>query len=151
MSTDLWDFARTLYARPGTEDICLRLQAGGADVCLLLTGLWLEQRGVACLPERCSALQGIARPWQHEVVKPLRQLRRNWRHAAQQDRQLALLREQVKALELQAERVLLEQLEQCSRDWPQDQAGDWLGSLAGLAARDSRDALEDLRIAATAR
>lgn len=150
MSTDLWGFAQTLYAHPGAEKACLRLQASGADVCLLLTALWLEQRKVACSEERSTALHALARPWQHEVVKPLRQLRLNWRHAAQQDQQLAQLREQVKSLEVQAERSLLLQLEQFSRDWPAEEAGDWLGSLAGIAGRDNRDALEELRIAASA-
>jgi uncharacterized protein (TIGR02444 family) len=150
MSTDLWGFAQRLYAQPGAEKACLRLQASGADVCLLLTALWLEQRKAACSEERCAALHALARPWQHEVVKPLRQLRLNWRHAAQQDQQLAQLREQVKSLEVQAERSLLLQLEQFSRDWPAEETGDWLGSLAGIAGRDNRDALEELRIAASA-
>lgn len=151
MSTDLWAFAQTLYARPGADKACLRLQASGADVCLLLTALWLEQRKVACTATRSAALQTLARPWQHEVVKPLRQLRLNWRHAAQQDEQLAQLREQVKSLELQAERSLLLQLEQFSLEWPVEaEADDWLSSLAGIAGRDNRDALDELRTAAAA-
>lgn len=148
MSTELWGFAQTLYARPGAEKACLRMQANGADVCLLLTALWLERRKVACTPERSSALQTLARSWQHEVVKPLRQLRMNWQSAAQQNRPLELLREQVKSLELQAEKTLLLQLEEYSMGWPEEEAGDWLNSLAGIAGRDNRDALNELRSAA---
>ena len=148
MSTDLWDFAQRFYARPGAEKACLSLQANGADVCLLLTALWLEQRKAGCDESRCAALQGIARPWQHEVVKPLRQLRMNWRNAAQLDGQLANLRDQVKALELQAERSLLMQLQHFCQEWQDEEPGDWLSSLAGIAGRDNRDALNELRIAA---
>jgi uncharacterized protein (TIGR02444 family) len=148
MSTDLWDFAQKLYGRPGVEKLLLRLQASGADVCLLLSALWLEQRKANCTESRCAALQAIARPWQHEVVKPLRQLRMNWREAALQDEQLAGLREQIKSLEIQAERSLLLQLEQHCAEWSEEEPGDWLGKLAGMAGRDNRDALEELRIAA---
>ena len=150
MPTDLWSFAQTLYAYPAVAKACLRLQANGADVCLLLTALWLEQRQVACTETRSTELQVLARHWQHEVVKPLRQLRLNWRTAAQQDQQLALLREQVKSLELQAEQTLLLRLEQTSHEWPAETAGEWLISLAGIAGRDNRDALEQLHTAVAA-
>lgn len=148
MPTDLWSFAQCLYARPGMEQACLHLQAGGADVCLLLTALWLEQRRASCTQERSAALQTLAGPWQQEVVRPLRQLRQGWCSAAQQDQALTQLREQVKALELQAEKVLLLRLEQVCQEWPEETRCDWLSSLANLAVEDCRDALESLRIAA---
>ena len=147
MSIDLWDFAQTLYGCPGVEKACLHLQANGADVCLLLTALWLEQRNVACTERRCEALRALAGRWQPEVITPLRQLRVDWRAAAQLDQQLTLLREQVRALELQAERTLLLRLQQCSLEWPEEVAGDWLSNLAGRAGREHRDALDSLRIA----
>ena len=46
---DLWNFALELYAREGVEQACLELQETGSDVCLLLTGAWLQRRGVRCL------------------------------------------------------------------------------------------------------
>ena len=51
MCADLWSFALSTYARPGVEAACLRVQEQGADVCLLLCGAWLEQRGVALTRE----------------------------------------------------------------------------------------------------
>ena len=75
MPTDLWNFALACYARPGVEALCLRLQAGGADVCLLLCALWLERRRVACDGQRLDQLRAIAEPWQRQVVQPLRELR----------------------------------------------------------------------------
>ena len=149
MPNDLWSFAQTLYARPGVENACLRLQTSGADVCLLLTALWLERHRIAFTTARSAELHLLARDWQHDVVKPLRQLRINWRTAAQNDQQQALLREQLKTLELQAERTLLLRLEQHALRWSEEVAGDWLNSLAGVAALDNRDALENLRIAAS--
>ena len=129
---DLWNFALELYARAGVEQACLELQEAGGDVCLLLTGAWLQRRGVRCLDERLQALQALAGPWQREVVTPLRQTRRNWRTAATQDAALTALREQIKKVELQAERVLLERLQALAENWPDGEAeDDWLSALAG--------------------
>ena len=102
MPADLWNFALACYARPGVEQVFLRLQDGGADVCLLLCALWLERRQVPCEAQRLAQLRAIAEPWQRQVVQPLRELRQGWKAAALLDPQQARLREQVKALELEA-------------------------------------------------
>ncbi|MDF3197969.1 TIGR02444 family protein [Pseudomonas sp. 1912-s] len=151
MCADLWSFALSTYARPGVEDACLRLQAQGADVCLVLCGLWLEQRAVAPQPSRLQALRQIAGPWQAEVVEPLRQVRTQWRAMAQHDAELGALREQVKALELEAERLLLSRLEDVAQGWPRAEGGAqaWLEGLAAEAANLDHDALHQLRAAVT--
>ncbi|MGF6093448.1 TIGR02444 family protein [Pseudomonas sp. 18175] len=152
MCADLWSFALSTYARSGCETACLRLQEQGADVCLLLCGMWLEQRGVALETERVQALQQLARPWRTDVIEPLRHLRMQWRALAQQDEPLATLRERVKALELDAERALLMRLELLAQAWPTGVAGQqqWL---EGLAAEDAanldHDTLQQLRVVAT--
>ncbi len=152
MCADLWSFALSTYARPGVEAACLRLQAQGADVCLLLCGVWLEQLGTAFEPERAQALQQLSRPWQTRVIEPLRHVRVQWRAMAQQDDQVAGLRVRVKALELEAEHQLLQRLEGLALTWPKGEAGQsqWL---EGLAAEDAanldHDALQQLRVAAT--
>ncbi len=147
MSSDLWSFATTFYARPGVEATCLRLQQQGADVCLLLCAVWLHQQNIACTPERVKALHTVANPWQQQVVTPIRQLRQSWREAAAHDGALKALREQVKALELHAERELLKRLEETTTNWPIGRAeGDWL---TAIAAQHDHDALETLRVAAT--
>ncbi|WP_252273615.1 TIGR02444 family protein [Pseudomonas subflava] len=144
MPTDLWSFALACYARPGVEATCLRLQDDGADVCLLLCALWLERRRVACSAERLAQLQEIAEPWQRQVVQPLRELRRAWKAAARHDPQLAKLRDRIKALELEAERELLERLDQATRKWQAtDNAVAWLEQLV-----EDRGARELLRAAA---
>ena len=152
MCADLWSFALSTYARPGVEAACLRLQEQGADVCLLLCGAWLEQRGVAYKPERVQALQQIAQPWRVQVVEPLRQMRVQWRALAQQDTQLASLREQIKTLELEAERTLLARLDALAQAWPINEVlgqQEWLEGLATEAANLDHDALLQLRVMAT--
>lgn len=139
---DLWNFALELYARPGVEQACLHLQEAGSDVCLLLAGAWLQQRSVRCHEERLHALMDVADPWQREVIAPLRRTRRDWRTTAQRDTELATLREQIKKLELQAERVLLERLQVLAESWPSEAGGDdWLIRLA----KDDCAALQVLR------
>ncbi|WP_306490834.1 TIGR02444 family protein [Pseudomonas sp. W4I3] len=152
MCADLWSFALSTYARPGVEAACLRLQEQGADVCLLLCGAWLEQRGVARLPERVVALQQLARPWRMDVVEPLRKIRRRWRVMAQQDVQLAALREQLKAMELQAERTLLTRLEALAQTWPINEVNgqyEWLEGLTSETVDLDHDALQQLRVVIT--
>lgn len=152
MYTDLWNHALALYARPGVETACLDIQALGGDVCLLLCATWLQAHAVTFSEERAQALRAIAGPWQHDVVAPLRSLRRQWRTPAQQDSHLAALREQVKGLELQAEKALLQRLQTCAQQWPtgsSEPTNDWLDRLTPEPAR-GHDALVILRVAAAA-
>lgn len=153
MSKSLWDFSVTLYAQPGVAERCLQLQdERGADVCLLLAALWLERRGVAAAPERVAALERLATPWQAQVTAPLRQLRRAWKTPAAADSGLAELRRQLAALELQAERLLLERMETLGAGWPGDgqRMDDWLECLAVGGNPHNRIALQQLRDAARA-
>lgn len=150
MPTDLWRFAQAFYQRPGVEAACLQLQAQGADVCLLICAAWLGRRGVACTAERAEQLRQLAEPWQREVVAVLRQVRQDWRQAAGQDGELAELREQVKQLELTAERIQLQRLARLGEGWPAESAQDlasWLERMAPQTQAD-RDPLQLLRVAA---
>ncbi|NUU33725.1 TIGR02444 family protein [Pseudomonas sp. C2B4] len=150
MSSDLWSFSLTLYARPGVEQACLQLQSAGVNVCLLLCGAWLGQRGVACSEPRLQQLRSVAGPWDADVVQPLRALRTQWKSTAAQDAELRTLREQVKALELEAERHLLLRLAGSAQGWPQDETTDlsaWLEGVAAGATHLDRDALHQLRVA----
>ncbi|WP_439886706.1 TIGR02444 family protein [Pseudomonas sp. MBLB4123] len=151
MPTDLWRFAEDYYQRPGVETACLQLQDQGADVCLLICAVWLGRRGVACTAWRIEQLQAIARPWQRQVVERLRQIRQDWRDAARGDDALAGLREQIKRLELDAERVQMQRLAVTSRDWPAESAKDleaWLDALAPGRTAATDAALQQLRDAA---
>ena len=151
MSSDLWSFALAVYARPGVEDACLHLQSAGASVCLMLCGLWLEQRDVTCNEARVQQLQELTAPWDSEVVQPLRTLRMQWKTTAEADPVLKGMRDQIKGLELEAERALLSRLEGTAQGWTRNskESSGWLEALAGTAANLNRDALRVLRVAAT--
>ncbi|KQZ86639.1 MULTISPECIES: TIGR02444 family protein [unclassified Pseudomonas] len=152
MSSDLWSFSLTTYARPGVEQACLQLQAAGVNVCLLLCAAWLEERRISCNEQRLQQLREIARTWDADVVRPLRALRMQWKDAAARDAGLHTLREQVKTLELEAERHLLQRLEQTTQNWPQEETADlsaWLEGVTADAAHLDRNALHQLRVAVT--
>ncbi|MGE8190174.1 TIGR02444 family protein [Pseudomonas sp. NPDC086278] len=152
MSSDLWSFCATTYSRRGVEPVCLHLQSTGVNVCLLLCGLWLGERGVACNEQRLQLLRDVAGPWDADVVQPLRALRMRWKDAAGNDAGLNELREEVKSLEMEAERHLLMRLEGLAQSWPQRESTDraaWLEGVAAGAAHLDRDALHQLRVAAT--
>ena len=68
----LWDWALEVYRRPGVETACLRLQdEAGQCVPYLLWAIWADPP-----PEGLQAGAGIARPWQAQVIAPLRAARR---------------------------------------------------------------------------
>lgn len=151
MPSDLWSFTLDFYARPGIEQACLRLQGNGANVCEVLCGVWLGMRGVSCCAERLREIGQLAEPWHDDVVRPLRELRSQWKNDARHDATLAGLRERVKALELEAERHLLARLQALTGDWSTGAVpnpNEWLTGLAGHAGENSRDALDELRAAA---
>jgi uncharacterized protein (TIGR02444 family) len=110
----LWGWALAAYARPGVAPACLVLQdAHGQNVPLLLAAGW------ACLEGRAldaKAAAGLARNWETAVVSPLRAVRRALKLPAPaiDDPSREALRSRVKAVELDAERLLLETLERLS-------------------------------------
>ena len=109
-STDFWDWAVTAYARPGVAELCLDLQdAHGQNVPLLLWAIWAGQGG-----RRVEAAQAVAtaRAWQ-QVIVPLREVRRRLKTTVTEDddAQRLPVREQVKAVELAAEKALMTLLE----------------------------------------
>ncbi|WP_434678560.1 TIGR02444 family protein [Pseudomonas sp. R1-18] len=151
MPSDLWSFTLDFYARAGVEQACLALQADGANVCMVLCGVWLRVRGVPCTAQRLDEIGQLATPWHDDVVRPLRELRTQWKSAAQHDVALGTLRNQVKALELDAERQLLVRLQTMTESWSETgevAQGEWLGGLAGAAGENNHDALQVLRVAA---
>lgn len=150
MSTSLWNFALELYARPGVEQACLRLQdAHGNDVCLLLCALWLDRRGVACTAPRREAVRALAGQWQGGLIAPLRALRRRWKAAAAEDTAIAGLRQRLAQLEVDAERELLARLEALCAPWPARETRPARAWLAALASPDS-EATALARLAAAA-
>jgi uncharacterized protein (TIGR02444 family) len=72
-----WNFSLALYGRPGVAPALLGLQDSlGLDVNMLVFCCWAASRGRALSSEDLAAVEAVAEPWQTEVVRPLRALRR---------------------------------------------------------------------------
>ena len=127
----LWPYALEVYGRPGVEAALLQLQdRHGQCVPYLLWALWLAAEG---RPADDGVLAGgaeLARAWQDAAVAPLRGLRRSLKSPPAKGPKRAWegLRAGVRALELDAERRLLEMLEAASPAGGA-QPGDPLASL----------------------
>lgn len=108
-----WEYSLALYAWPGVEGACLALQdRHGLDVNMLLLCLWLGGRGIRLDQRAVARLMGAAKPWHDHAVQPLRAVRRRLKQplgaippAAAEE-----LRQRVKTIELEAERLEQEAL-----------------------------------------
>jgi uncharacterized protein (TIGR02444 family) len=109
----IWEWVLEAYARPGVPRACLRLQDEfGQNTDLLLWAVWAEVKDAAVL----AAAADAARRWDETALTPLREVRRGLKPALPpvDDAAREALREDVKAAELRAERVLLETLAELS-------------------------------------
>jgi uncharacterized protein (TIGR02444 family) len=96
----LWEFSLATYSLEGVAPACIALQdTFGADVNLLLYAAWLAQMDRRLCLAHLTELEESIADWRDNVVQPLRSLRR------QLGEYIAAraIREQLKALELQAE------------------------------------------------
>jgi uncharacterized protein (TIGR02444 family) len=106
----IWDWALEAYAQPGVPEACLALQdVHGQNTSLLLWAVYAEVKDPVVLARAAEA----TRAWDATALTPLREVRRALKpplppfaDGARQE-----LREEVKAVELAAERLLLETLE----------------------------------------
>ncbi len=74
---NFWNFSLGLYGRPGVAPALLGLQdALGLDVNMLVFCCWAASRGQALTSADLDAVEAVAEPWQVEVIRPLRALRR---------------------------------------------------------------------------
>ena len=114
MSDDLWTWACAAYAAPGVADACLTLQDHHEqNVPLLLWSAWLAATGRRPDEETIEAACDAARAYDTVIVSQLRAVRRTLKAPVpdiDHDHREAL-RQQVKTLELDAERRLMLELE----------------------------------------
>lgn len=106
----LWDWAVAAYARPGVADACLMLQdRHDQNVPYLLWAVWARTTDPAVLAPAARS----ARAWDATAVALLRATRRNLgvRAPPLDDARREGLKEDVRAAELAAERLLMEALE----------------------------------------
>ena len=73
-----WNFSLEVYSTEGVAEACLDLQERrGCDVNILLFCCWLGVSGRPTLAaDRLRALLKVSTPWQAEIVRPLRAVRR---------------------------------------------------------------------------
>lgn len=107
-SSPFWTFSLGLYRQPGVAEACLQLQDRcGVDVNVALFLLWraLDQRRLR--DDAVRALIDAVRPWQSEVIAPIRGLRRMLKSGAPLLKQgdAEVFRNKIKAIELEAERL----------------------------------------------
>jgi uncharacterized protein (TIGR02444 family) len=105
----LWDETLEAYGRPGVPEACLILQDSyGQNTSFLLWAVWAETAD----PDVLARAADVAHRWEAVALAPMRAVRRALKppfpgvaDAARGD-----LREDVKAVELRCERVLMEAL-----------------------------------------
>ena len=139
MGSPFWNFSLAVYRSSEVQDECLLLQDRfGLDVNLLLLCAFLGAvHGVALSAgDIVSARQEIGQ-WHEQIVRPLRAARRTLKTIDVADAEAALqLRAQVKAAELEAERVEQTTLERWAdarlKAWPRTKPAD--AALANLQA-----------------
>lgn len=106
----IWEWALEAYARPGVPEACLKLQdTHGQNTSLLLWAVHAETTDADLLKRAAEA----AKAWDRTALVPLRSVRRGLKPPLPpfEDHARQALRDEVKALELAAERLLLETLE----------------------------------------
>ena len=111
-STQLWNFALSLYAKQPIATACLALQdEGGADVCELLWACWVASLGLSLNDNVDQALHDV-RAWQRQFTYPLRAQRRALKLQADKRCDIAQLHKVLKEAELLAEREALLKLQE---------------------------------------
>jgi uncharacterized protein (TIGR02444 family) len=111
----LWDWTLEAYSQEGVPDACLVLQDQyGQNTSLLLWAVWAEAADPALLARAAD----VARRWETLALAPLREVRRALKPGFEgvEDPARQGLREDVKAVELRAERVLMEALEAMTQE-----------------------------------
>lgn len=113
VADDLWAWVVAAYGRPGVAEACMTLQdRHEQNVPLLLWAAWRATTGAAPDAETVEAARDIAHAWDGSTVGPLRTIRRRLKAAIpdMEDAGRLAVRERIKAVELAAERALLDDL-----------------------------------------
>lgn len=103
-----WTFSLGYYRGAGVSEACLELQDNsGVDVNVVLFLLWVASQHKSVPADQVKTLADKVRPWQVEVIGPIRALRRKLKtDAPLLDKGPAeLFRTRIKAIELESERL----------------------------------------------
>ncbi|MEH6563776.1 MAG: TIGR02444 family protein [Halopseudomonas sp.] len=141
--SDLSEWAQRCYGQPGVAPALLALQdEGGQDVLLLLVITWLWAQGKHVPSQHLPRLLDQQRPWQQQVVSPLRDVRRRLKQHADAHR----LYKQVKEVELAAELLQLGRLQVWVLEMSAAEAGSLLEQLRALCAAQLSIESEHLQV-----
>ena len=134
MGSPFWNFSLAVYGVSAVQDECLDLQDQfGLDVNLvLLCAILGAGHGVALTSDDISSARQEVRHWHEQIVCTLRAARRRLKTIELKDAEAAKaaaqLRSQVKAAELESERIEQAMLEQWAAArlaaWPRGNARD---------------------------
>ena len=112
-TTPFWRFSLKYYGQSGVSDACIALQDGcGIDVNLLLFLFWLASERQMLSADEVKKLDATIKSWRELTIVPIRDTRRKLKGAktfvdpAKQE----ALRDKVKAVELEAEKLQQEAL-----------------------------------------
>lgn len=122
-----WRFSLAVYDKPGVPEICIDLQdRHGVDVNILLYLLFRARDAVALGRNDIERLDAGLAPWRTRIVHPLRHVRRALKEGEFADlaRDDDALRSQVKATELQAEKLQQRMLERIGSGIPGEACAD---------------------------
>ena len=122
-ASPFWRFSLRIYGTPGVPAACLTLQDGsGVDVNVLLFGLFAASQGRQLAPADVTAIATAIEPWKLHAVVPLRGVRRFLKDipAGFEAQDIPALRQRVKMMELEAERL---QQEVLYSSWPMEALG----------------------------
>lgn len=115
--SEFWEFSVTLYALPGVAEHCLSLQNDhGLDVNLLLFCIWYGRQFGEVPEALLDDALSLSYQWRNEVVNPLRTVRTQMKKNTELAESFAdsgyrELREAIKRVELESERVQQDKLE----------------------------------------
>jgi uncharacterized protein (TIGR02444 family) len=116
-----WRFSLGFYRRPEVAAACIELQErAGVDVNLLLFLLWQATLKRALSSAEVAALEQRIAPWRNATVIPLRSVRRSLKSppALVAAATAELFRTKIKAVELEAERLQQEAMNELARASP---------------------------------
>jgi uncharacterized protein (TIGR02444 family) len=119
--TPFWRFSLNYYKQSGVSDACIALQDGcGVDVNLLLFLVWLADNGRALNADEVKTLDGKVKSWRELTIIPIRVVRRKLKGAATlvEPARQESFRDNVKAVELAAERLQQEALYAFTKSGP---------------------------------
>ena len=130
-----WDWALAVYAREEAAEACLKLQdAHGQNVPLILWAVWAAREARAPGDAAVAEAARLARRWETAAVAPLRAVRRELKQDVEgvPAAERIAFRDHVKAVELEAERLLMRNLELLAPEEPS--ARDEADLLSAVAA-----------------